>query len=57
MPKPASVKSSHFGSRGEAYRYAVAEAKKKTPNTNISIRKTITVRHRKTPWIVSINQH
>jgi hypothetical protein len=50
-------KRSYFATRAEAHRYATSVSKKKTPNTSISIRKVITLRRRRTPWIVSVDQH
>lgn len=47
----------YFATRGEAYSFAVKAGKKKAPNTSISVRKTISLRRRQTPWIVSVDQH
>lgn len=48
---------SYFATREQAYKYATVAGKKKAPNTSISIRKTLSIRRRLTPWIVSVDQH
>lgn len=47
----------YFVTREQAYKYAIVAAKKKAPNTSVSIRKTLSMRRRQTPWIVSVDQH
>jgi hypothetical protein len=60
VSKGSEARRSYFASRAEAYRYATRMARKKAPNTSISIRETKSRRgskQYKTPWLVSIEQH
>ncbi len=50
---------SYYPTREQAYKSAISAAKRKAPNTSISIRKSSSMdrKRRNTPWIVSVDQH